>query len=91
VATLVGIPIYADIFSTLPIAEALAGKGVWLGTVLALMMAAPSPSQQSLIMLKRVVKMPLLATFIGVVTIGILTIGLTFKAVTHLFIGKETT
>ncbi len=86
VATLVGIPMYADIFGTLPIAEALVGKGVGLGTVLAFMMAVTALSLPSLIMLKRVVKLPLLATFTGVVTVGILTIGFTFNAITHWFI-----
>ncbi|WP_376873389.1 permease [Albirhodobacter sp. R86504] len=86
VATLVGIPMYADIFGTLPIAEALVGKGVGLGTVLAFMMAVTALSLPSLIMLRRVVKMPLLVVFTGVVTIGILTIGFTFNAITHLFI-----
>jgi uncharacterized membrane protein YraQ (UPF0718 family) len=86
VATIVGIPMYADIFGTLPIAEALVGKGVGLGTVLAFMMAVTALSLPSLIMLKRVVKLPLLATFTGVVTVGILTIGFTFNAITHWFI-----
>lgn len=86
VATLVGIPMYADIFGTLPIAEALVGKGVGLGTVLAFMMAVTALSLPSLIMLKRMVKLPLLATFTGVVTVGILTIGFTFNAMTHWFI-----
>jgi uncharacterized membrane protein YraQ (UPF0718 family) len=86
VATLVGIPMYADIFGTLPIAEALVGKGVGLGTVLAFMMAVTALSLPSLIMLRRVVKMPLLVVFTGVVTIGILTIGFTFNAITYLFI-----
>ncbi|MFZ1469457.1 MAG: permease [Paracoccaceae bacterium] len=86
VATVVGIPMYADIFGTLPIAEALVGKGVGLGTVLAFMMAVRALSLPSLIMLKRVVKLPLLATFTGVVTVGILTIGFTFNAITHWFI-----
>ena len=86
VAVLVGIPMYADIFGTLPIAEPLVGKGVGLGTVLAFMMAVTALSLPSLIMLKRVVKLPLLATFTGVVTVGILTIGFTFNAITHWFI-----
>lgn len=85
-ATVLGIPMYADIFGTLPIAEALVGKGVGLGTVLAFMMAVTALSLPSLIMLKRVVKMPLLVTFTGVVTVGILTIGVTFNAITHWFI-----
>ncbi|NOR32160.1 MAG: permease [Sulfitobacter sp.] len=86
VATMIGIPMYADIFGTLPIAEALVGKGVGLGTVLAFMMAVTALSLPSLIMLKRVVKMPLLVTFTGIVTVGILTIGFVFNAITHLFI-----
>ncbi len=86
VATLAGIPMYADIFGTLPIAEALVGKGVGLGTVLAFMMAVTALSLPSLVMLKRVVKLPLLATFTGVVTAGILTIGFTFNAITNWFI-----
>ena len=86
VAVLVGIPMYADIFGTLPIAEALVGKGVGLGTVLAFMMAVTALSLPSLILLKRVVKLPLLATFTGVVTVGILTIGVTFNAISDWFI-----
>ncbi|WP_299361977.1 permease [uncultured Paracoccus sp.] len=77
---------YADIFGTLPIAEALVGRGVGLGTVLALMMAVTALSLPSIIMLKRVVKLPLLLTFVGVVTAGILTIGFTSNEVTHWFI-----
>ena len=86
VAVLVGIPMYADIFGTLPIAEALVAKGVGLGTVLAFMMAVTALSLPSLIMLKQVVKLPLLVTFTGVVAFGILTIGFTFNAITHWFI-----
>ncbi len=86
VAVLVGIPMYADIFGTLPIAEALVGKGVGLGTVLAFMMAVTALSLPSLIMLKRVVKMPLLVTFTGVVSLGILSIGLIFNAISNWFI-----
>ena len=86
VATLLGIPMYADIFGTLPIAEALVAKGVGLGTVLAFMMAVTALSLPSLIMLKRVVKLPLLATFTGVVTVGILIIGFTFNVLAGWFI-----
>jgi uncharacterized protein len=86
VAVLVGIPMYADIFGTLPIAEALVGKGVGLGTVLAFMMAVTALSLPSLIMLKRVVKTPLLVTFTCVVTVGILSIGLIFNATSNWFI-----
>lgn len=86
VAVLAGIPMYADIFGTLPIAEALVGKGVGLGTVLAFMMAVTALSLPSLIMLNRVVKMPLLVAFTGVVTVGILSIGLIFNAISTWFI-----
>jgi uncharacterized membrane protein YraQ (UPF0718 family) len=86
VAVLIGIPMYADIFGTLPIAEALVGKGVGLGTVLAFMMAVTALSLPSLIMLKRVVKMPLLITFTGVVTVGILSIGVLFNAISGWFV-----
>lgn len=85
-ATLVGVPMYADIFGTLPIAEALVTKGVGIGTVLAFMMAVTALSLPSLIMLKKVVKTPLLATFFGVVVSGILIIGYTFNAVSGLLL-----
>ena len=78
-ATFVGVPMYADIFGTLPIAEALVGKGVGLGTVLAFMMAVTALSLPSIILLKTVVKPKLLATFVVVVTIGILIIGYVFN------------
>ena len=85
-ATLIGVPMYADIFGTLPIAEALVGKGVGLGTVLAFMMAVTALSLPSIIMLKRVVSMRLLTLFLAVVTGGILGIGVLFNAITHWFI-----
>ena len=80
IATFIGVPMYADIFGTLPIAEALVAKGVGIGTVLAFMMAVTALSLPSLIMLKKVVKMPLLATFFGIVVTGILIIGYAFNA-----------
>lgn len=86
VAVLAGLPMYADIFGTLPIAEALVNKGVGIGTVLAFMMAVTALSPPSLIMLKKVVKTPLLATFFGIVTVGIILIGYFFNAFAHLFI-----
>ena len=86
VATLVGVPMYADIFGTLPIAEALAAKGVGLGTVLAFMMGVTALSLPSLIMLEKVVKTKLLATFFGIVTLGIIIIGYFFNAVTGFFL-----
>jgi len=70
---------YADIFGTLPIAEALVFKGVGLGTVLSFMMGVTALSLPSLIMLKQVVKPKLLAVFFSVVTIGIIIIGYTFN------------
>jgi uncharacterized membrane protein YraQ (UPF0718 family) len=85
-ATAVGVPMYADIFGTLPIAEALVGKGVQLGTVLAFMMAVTALSLPSLVMLKRVVKPPLLAAFFGIVVTGIIIIGYAFNALGGLFL-----
>ncbi len=85
-ATLVGIPMYADIFGTLPIAEALLGKSVGLGTVLAFMMAVTALSLPSIIMLRRVVKTPLLMLFLAVVTGGILGIGFLFNEISDWFI-----
>lgn len=85
-ATLVGIPMYADIFGTLPIAEALVGKGVGIGTVLSFMMAVTALSLPSMILLKKVVKTPLLIFFVGIVSVGILIIGFTFNAFSYLLI-----
>jgi uncharacterized membrane protein YraQ (UPF0718 family) len=86
IATFVGVPMYADIFGTLPIAEALVYKGVGLGTVLSFMMAVTALSLPSLIMLKRVVKTKLLAVFFIIVTIGIMIIGYTFNIFGHLLL-----
>lgn len=86
VATLVGVPMYADIFGTLPIAEALVQKGVGLGTALTFMMAVTALSLPSMIMLKRVVRPRLLAVFIGIVATGIILIGYVFNATAHLFV-----
>lgn len=86
IATVVGIPMYADIFGTIPIAEALYAKGVGLGTILSFMMAVTALSLPSMIMLSKVVKARLLATFIGIVTLGILVIGYTFNALGFLFV-----
>lgn len=80
IATIVGAPMYADIFGTLPIAEALVAKGVGIGTVLAFMMAVTALSLPSMILLKKVVKTKLLVTFAGIVLAGILIIGYTFNA-----------
>ena len=85
-ATIVGVPMYADIFGTLPIAEALVAKGVGIGTALAFMMAVTALSLPSMIMLKKVVKTKLLIIFATIVTIGILIIGFAFNAFGHLLI-----
>jgi len=91
IATLIGVPMYADIFGTLPIAEALVSKGVGLGTVLSFMMAVTALSLPSLVMLKKVVKTPLLATFFAIVVVGIIVIGYGFNAFGGLFIWDSAT
>lgn len=83
-ATVVGVPMYADIFGTLPIAEALVSKGVGLGTVLSFMMAVTALSLPSIIMLKKVVKTKLLVIFVGIVSVGIIIIGYAFNAFGYL-------
>ena len=84
-ATIVGIPMYADIFGTIPIAEALYFKGVGLGTILSFMMAVTALSLPSIIMLKKAVKAKLLAVFIAIVTVGIILIGYAFNAMQVFF------
>ena len=86
VATIVGIPMYADIFGTLPIAEALVAKGVGIGTVMSFMMAVTALSLPSMIMLSKVVKPKLLGIFVGIVSVGILIIGFVFNGFSHLLI-----
>ncbi|MEL7607066.1 MAG: permease [Sedimentibacter saalensis] len=86
IATFVGVPMYADIFGTLPIAEALVAKGVGLGTALSFMMGVTALSLPSMIMLKQVVKPRLLWTFFGLVTVGIIFIGYAFNAFGYIFI-----
>ena len=78
-ATLVGVPMYADIFGTIPVAEALLAKGAQLGTILAFMMAVTNLSLPSMIMLRKAVKPKLLALFIAICTIGIITVGYLFN------------
>ena len=85
-ATAVGIPMYADIFGTLPIAEALFGKGVGIGTVLSFMMAVTALSLPSLIMLSKVVKPKLLSIFVAIVATGIIIIGYLFNAFSFLLV-----
>jgi uncharacterized protein len=86
VATIVGVPIYADVFGTLPIAEALVLKGVGLGTALSFMMAVTALSLPSMVMLKKVIKIRLLVVFIGLVIMGIIIIGYLFNAFGHLLV-----
>ncbi|MDU1326400.1 MAG: permease [Clostridiales bacterium] len=85
-ATLVGVPMYADIFGTIPVAEALLYKGAQLGTILAFMMAVTTLSLPSLIMLRKAVKPKLLALFIGICTVGIILVGYLFNAFQFLLI-----
>lgn len=85
-ATLIGIPMYADIFGTIPVAEALLAKGAQLGTVLSFMMGVTTLSLPSLIMLKKAVKPKLLGVFIGICFAGIVIVGYLFNAFAFLFI-----
>ncbi len=79
-ATLIGVPMYADIFGTIPIAEALFAKGAQLGVILSFMMAVTTLSLPSMIMLRKAVKPKLLALFITICTIGIIIVGYLFNA-----------
>ena len=79
-ATLVGIPMYADIFGTIPIAESLLMKGAELGTVLSFMMGVTTLSLPSMIMLRKVIKPKLLGIFVGICVVGIILIGYLFNA-----------
>lgn len=81
---LVGIPMYADIFGTIPIAEALLAKGALLGTIISFMMAVTTLSLPSLIMLKKAIKPKLLATFVAICTVGIIIVGYGFNAIAYL-------
>ncbi len=85
-ATLIGIPMYADIFGTIPIAEALLGKGAQLGTVLSFMMAVTTLSLPSMIMLRKAIKPRLLAVFIAICTAGIIIVGYLFNFFQYLFV-----
>lgn len=85
-ATLVGIPMYADIFGTIPVAEALLAKGAQLGTVLSFMMAVTTLSLPSLIMLKKAVKPRLLGIFTAICIMGIVVVGYFFNAIQFMLI-----
>ena len=85
-AVAVGVPMYADIFGTIPVAEALLAKGAQLGTVLSFMMAVTTLSLPSLIMLRKAVRPKLLGIFIGICTVGIILVGYLFNLFAFLFI-----
>lgn len=85
-ATIVGVPMYADIFGTIPVAEALLAKGAQLGTVLSFMMAVTTLSLPSLIMLRKAVKPKLLWLFIGICVAGIIAVGYLFNALQPILI-----
>ena len=85
-AVLVGVPMYADIFGCIPIAESLLGKGALLGVVLSFMMAVTTLSLPSLIMLKKIIKTKLLVVFIGICIVGIIIVGYMFNAAQALFL-----
>lgn len=85
-AVLVGIPMYADIFGTIPVAEALLAKGAQLGTILSFMMAVTTLSLPSIIMLRKAVKPKLLGLFIGICILGIMIVGYLFNVFQYLLI-----
>ena len=86
IATIVGVPMYADIFGCIPIAEALLAKGARLGVVLSFMMGVTTLSLPSMIMLTKAIKPKLLGLFIGICTIGIIIVGYAFNAFQYLLI-----
>ncbi|WP_297702209.1 permease [uncultured Fibrobacter sp.] len=86
IATVCGVPMYADIFGCIPIAETLLAKGAKLGVVLAFMMAVTTLSLPSMIMLKKIVKAKLLGVFIAICTIGIIVVGYFFNIIQHYII-----
>jgi hypothetical protein len=85
-ATVVGVPMYADIFGTIPVAEALLGKGALLGTILSFMMAVTTLSLPSLIMLKKAIKPKLMGIFVAICVTGIIIVGYGFNAFQNIFI-----
>ncbi len=85
-ATLVGVPMYADIFGTIPIAEALFSKGAQIGTVLSFMMAVTTLSLPSMIMLRKAVKPKLLGLFILICTVGIIIVGYLFNVFQNILV-----
>lgn len=85
-ATVAGVPMYADIFGTIPIAEALLAKGALLGVVLSFMMGVTTLSLPSMIMLRKAVKPKLLGIFIAICTVGIIVVGYFFNAIQNIII-----
>ena len=86
IATIAGVPMYADIFGCIPIAEALLAKGAKLGVVLSFMMGVTTLSLPSMIMLKKAIKPKLLGTFIAICTVGIIIVGYFFNAIQYLLV-----
>ncbi len=85
-ATVVGVPMYADIFGTIPVAESLLLKGAGLGTVLSFMMAVTTLSLPSMIMLSKAVKRKLMIVFVAIVTVGIISVGFMFNIFSFLLL-----
>ena len=86
IATIAGVPMYADIFGCIPIAEALLAKGAKLGVVLSFMMAVTTLSLPSMIMLKKAIKPKLLGIFIAICTVGIIIVGYFFNVIQYLLV-----
>lgn len=86
IATIAGVPMYADIFGCIPIAEALLAKGAKLGVVLSFMMGVTTLSLPSMIMLKKAIKSKLLGMFIAICTVGIILVGYFFNAIQFLLV-----
>ena len=86
IATIAGVPMYADIFGTIPIAEALLAKGAHLGVVLSFMMGVTTLSLPSMVMLRKAVKPRLLGVFVAICTAGIVIVGYFFNAIQFLLV-----
>jgi len=86
IATVAGVPMYADIFGTIPIAEALLAKGAQLGVALSFMMGVTTLSLPSMIMLRKAVKPKLLGIFVAICTVGIIIVGYFFNAIQYLLV-----
>jgi uncharacterized membrane protein YraQ (UPF0718 family) len=86
IATIAGVPMYADIFGTIPIAEALLAKGAQLGVVLSFMMGVTTLSVPSMIMLRNAIKPKLLGIFVAICTVGIMIVGYFFNAIQFLLV-----